>query len=138
MTAPINPRIEPWCREGCMHALHGEDDAPMRNTDKDPRIEAVAKLLFTGPLSNRMPEYWDAPWQEERRGVCLMAAEDVLRGIDEAGEWVYGWLHPGDPVGNTVPCLTEEEARECARIVEGTVLRTRPFGWEPLPKPPTT
>lgn len=59
---------------------------------KDPRIEAVAKLLFTGPLWGHNSEQWHGtdPSDFRDRQLCLMAAEDVLRGIDEAGEWEYG------------------------------------------------
>ncbi|PPG34496.1 hypothetical protein [Rathayibacter sp. AY2B9] len=65
--------------------------------EKDPRIEAVAKLLFTGPLLQYNADEWDdvlipaiegnrdeALRADRNRSMCLMAAEDVLRGIDEA------------------------------------------------------
>lgn len=52
----------------------------------DPRIEVVAKLLFTGPLSQMHADQWEEA-KSKRWGSaaeCLVAAEDVLRGIDEA------------------------------------------------------
>lgn len=59
--------------------------------EKDPRIEAVAKLLFTGPLFTYNDRDWDKRDRHHlHRRECLMAAEDVLRGIDEAAEWEYG------------------------------------------------
>lgn len=74
---------EPWCRdEGCMHALHGEDVAPVRQPQMDARIEAVAKLLFTGPLFAHTEEQWQPGLYEEDRADCFFAAEDILRGID--------------------------------------------------------
>lgn len=58
----------------------------MTDTAKDPRIEAVAKLLFTGPMQQMHADQWEEA-KSKRWGSaaeCLMAAEDVLRGIDEA------------------------------------------------------
>lgn len=54
--------------------------------EKDPRIEAVAKLLFTSPIYQHNVGDWEtdrSDYYYDRR-MCLMAAEDVLRGIDEA------------------------------------------------------
>lgn len=60
--------------------------------EKDPRIEAVAKLLFTGPIYAGRPEDWDEmPEHDYIKRQCLMAAEDVLRGIDEAAGIAGPW-----------------------------------------------
>lgn len=64
----------------------------MTDTEPDPRIEAVAKLLFTGPFVQFNERDWNDALREGWPvvGKCRMAAEDVLRGIDETAEWEYG------------------------------------------------
>jgi hypothetical protein len=103
----------------------------------DPRIEAVAKLLFTGPIWGYSVERWDDPNFMATRGMCLMAAEDVLRGIDEVAEWEYGVDSPPGAIGRYTPAdmplgrwMVEHEGAEI-KVRRRT--RVRPGAWESLP-----
>lgn len=107
----------------------------MTDTVKDPRIEAVAKLLFTGPMQQMHADQWERA-KSERWGSaveCLMAAEDVLRGIDEAAGWEYGIA----PVANVARYIPVDGPLGQALIrnygIEPTVRRRAAGEWEPLP-----
>lgn len=109
----------------------------------DPRIEAVAKLLFTGPLLRMDAEYWDEAVAEKwgNANVCLKAAGDVLRGIDEAAVWEYGVSYSQRSIRGYVDGWTgwmfsdRDKAVKCAsEYLDGSVLRRRAAGQsEPLP-----
>lgn len=102
----------------------------------DPRIEAVAKLLFTGPLWGYNEGDWERAKANRWTGYsdCLMAAEDVLRGIDEAAEWEYGMSHGAE----VEPKYDEQHARSSALTltrsgIQAEAIRRRIGQWEPLP-----
>lgn len=107
----------------------------MTDTVKDPRIEAVAKLLFTSPIYQHNAGDWDtdrSDYYYDRR-MSLMAAEDVLRGIDEAAGWEYGIA----PVANVARYIPVDGPLGQALIrnygIEPTVRRRAAGEWEPLP-----
>jgi hypothetical protein len=112
----------------------------------DPRIEAVAKLLFTGPLWGFNADSWNQHSNRSIRADCLMAAEDVLRGIDEAAEWEYG-IRTSSFINTAyqwTPWTREEVIAECKRrndhdgrtgySMTSVPFRRRPAG-EPEPLP---
>ncbi|WP_230670991.1 hypothetical protein [Rathayibacter sp. Leaf248] len=110
----------------------------------DPRIEAVAKLLFTGPLEQMHPDQWERAKAEHWGPAvsCLMAAEEVLRAIDDSAMWEYGILYPDG--GEFWPAeFGEQGKRDIYTWFEDgegkAVIRRRAAGYpEPLPEPPTT
>jgi hypothetical protein len=101
--------------------------------DKDPRIESVAKLLFTGPLWGYNAEQWesDEGHLASPRHTCLMAAEDVLRGIEAASPREYGVRMSGE----VHQYWKREDALKWAEEYPPweAFQRVAPGPWEPLP-----
>jgi hypothetical protein len=71
-----------------------------------PRIEAVAKLLFTGVVWGYNAGDWEEAPGDKRilldQQQCLMAAEDVLRGIDQAAVIASEEALAALPVGSVI------------------------------------
>ena len=109
--------------------------------EKDPRIEAVAKLLFTGPMWGFNDADWESWTCSGFRERAMLAAEDVLRGIDEADGWEYGVSYSQWAINKYVNGWTgwmfsdQDKAVKCAsEHLDGSVLRRRAAGQpEPLP-----
>lgn len=104
--------------------------------ENDLRIEAVAKLLFTSPIYQHNVGDWEtdrSDYYYDRR-MCLMAAEDVLRGIDEAAEWEYGVHVRGDYIDGMVFDDLDAANEQSYEYNHGAISRRKaPGPWEPLP-----
>jgi hypothetical protein len=110
----------------------------MTDTVKDPRIEAVAKLLFTGPLGRCKADDWDQA-KRDYWGTAvdaLMAAEDVLRGIDEATAWEYRLTSRSSIVSTTSREVVDRAISTGAFRGHRRRSVTPAGPWEPIPDDP--